>query len=173
MQARPKRYRFDPWVRKIPWRRAWQPTAVVLPGESLGQRSLVGYSPWGRKRLEHDLATKQQKTISILQTASYEGTDAIMVSNISSESSTLPGMWKVLTLCWMIKWKNLHSHLKLTYLFNKIESFQLKEISEPILSSSIQARSDIHAYWVSWFYQSRKLLSEGEGGILLEFTCSD
>ena len=34
MQARPKRYRFHPWVRKIPWRRAWQPTAVVLPGES-------------------------------------------------------------------------------------------------------------------------------------------
>ena len=40
---------FDPWVRKIPWRRDWQPTAVFLPGESHGQRSLVGYSPWGRK----------------------------------------------------------------------------------------------------------------------------
>ena len=34
---------------KIPWRRAWQPTPVFLPGESYGQRSLVGYSPWGRK----------------------------------------------------------------------------------------------------------------------------
>ena len=34
---------------KIPWRRAWQPTAVFLPGESRGQRSLVGCSPWGRK----------------------------------------------------------------------------------------------------------------------------
>ena len=44
-----RRYRFDPWVRKIPWRRAWQPTPVFLPGESHGQRSLVGYSPWGRK----------------------------------------------------------------------------------------------------------------------------
>ena len=41
--------RFDPWVGKIPWRRKWQPTPVVLPGESHGQRSLVGYSPWGRK----------------------------------------------------------------------------------------------------------------------------
>ena len=40
---------FDPWVRKIPWRRAWQPTPVFLPGESHGQRSLVGYSPWGHK----------------------------------------------------------------------------------------------------------------------------
>ena len=34
-----------------PWRRAWQPSPVVLPGESHGQRSLVGCSPWGRKEL--------------------------------------------------------------------------------------------------------------------------
>ena len=34
---------------KIPWRRKWQPTPVLLPGESHGGRSLVGYSPWGRK----------------------------------------------------------------------------------------------------------------------------
>ena len=46
-----KRPGFDPWVRKIPQRRKWQPTSVFLPGESLGQRSLVGYSPWGRKEL--------------------------------------------------------------------------------------------------------------------------
>ena len=39
---------FHPWVGKIPWRRAWQPTPVFLPGESHGQRSLAGYSPWGR-----------------------------------------------------------------------------------------------------------------------------
>ena len=44
---------FHPWVGKIPWRRAWQPTAVFLPGESQRQRSLVGYSPSGH-RVEHD-----------------------------------------------------------------------------------------------------------------------
>ena len=44
-----RRRRFDPWVGKIPWRRKWQPTPVFLPGESLAQRSLAGYSPWGRK----------------------------------------------------------------------------------------------------------------------------
>ena len=38
---------FNPWVRKIPWRREWQPTPVFLPGEPHGQRSLVDYSPWG------------------------------------------------------------------------------------------------------------------------------
>ena len=40
---------FDPWVRKIPWRRKWHPTPVLLPGKFHGWRSLVGYSPWGRK----------------------------------------------------------------------------------------------------------------------------
>ena len=39
----------NPWVGKIPWRRKWQPTPVFVPGESHGQRSLVGYSPRGRK----------------------------------------------------------------------------------------------------------------------------
>ena len=43
------RPRFDPWVGKTPWRRKWQPTLVLLPGKSHGWRSLVGYSPWGRK----------------------------------------------------------------------------------------------------------------------------
>ena len=38
---------FDPWVRKIPWGRKWQPTLVFLPGKSHRQKSLVGYSPWG------------------------------------------------------------------------------------------------------------------------------
>ena len=42
----------DPWVGKIPWRRAWQPTLVFLPGELHGQRSLAGYSPCGCKELD-------------------------------------------------------------------------------------------------------------------------
>ena len=41
MQVRCNRHRFDPWVRKIPWRRAWQPSPVFLPGESHGLRSMV------------------------------------------------------------------------------------------------------------------------------------
>ena len=39
----------NPWVRKILWRRKWQPTPVFLPGESHGQRTLAGYSLWGPK----------------------------------------------------------------------------------------------------------------------------
>ena len=45
-----RRCKFSLWVTKIPWRRKWQPTPVFLPGEFHGQRSLVGYSPWSRKK---------------------------------------------------------------------------------------------------------------------------
>ena len=48
-------------VRKIPWRRKWQPTPVFLPGKSHELRSLVGYSPWGHKRVGYDFMTKQQQ----------------------------------------------------------------------------------------------------------------
>ena len=61
------RPRFDPWVGKVPWRRKCQPTPVFLPGKSHGQRSLVDYSPWGCRRVRHDLATKQQHASSLLQ----------------------------------------------------------------------------------------------------------
>ena len=44
-----RRQRFDPWIGKIPWKRKWQPTPVFLPGEVVGQRSLVDYRPWGHK----------------------------------------------------------------------------------------------------------------------------
>ena len=43
-----RRGRFDSWVGKLPWRRKWQATPVILPGESRGQQSLAVYSPWGR-----------------------------------------------------------------------------------------------------------------------------
>ena len=56
-----RRQRFNPWVGKISWRRKWQPTLVFLSGKSHEQRSLAGYSPWGCKRVRHDLVTKQQQ----------------------------------------------------------------------------------------------------------------
>ena len=43
---------FNPWIGKIPWRREWLPTPVFLLGKSHGQRSLMGYSPWGCKELD-------------------------------------------------------------------------------------------------------------------------
>ena len=49
-----KRGGFDPWVGKIRWRRKWQPISVFVPGQFLGQSSVVGYSPWDCK--EQDLS---------------------------------------------------------------------------------------------------------------------
>ena len=56
--SRCRRCGFDPWVGKIPWRRAWQPTPVFLHGKSHGQRSLAGYSLWSHKRVGQNLVTK-------------------------------------------------------------------------------------------------------------------
>ena len=63
-----KRCRFDLWVGKIPWRRAWQPTPVFLPGEFHGQRSLVGCSPRGFKELD---LTERLNTPPHTHTQSY------------------------------------------------------------------------------------------------------
>ena len=52
-------------IPKIPWKRAQQPTPVFLPGKSHGQRSLLGYSPQGCKKIGHDLATKQKQQSNI------------------------------------------------------------------------------------------------------------
>ena len=51
-------------IRRIPWRRAWQPTPVFLPGESHGQRSLVGYSPRSCKESDTE-ATQQAHTCKV------------------------------------------------------------------------------------------------------------
>ena len=53
---RHKRLEFDPWVRKIPWKRKRQPTPIFSPGKSHGQKSLAGYRPWGH-RVRHDWVT--------------------------------------------------------------------------------------------------------------------
>ena len=56
-----RRHGFNIWVGKIPWKRKWQPTLVFLPGESHGQRTLAGYSPWGHKEsdvTDHSTAHK-------------------------------------------------------------------------------------------------------------------
>ena len=89
-----KRCWFDPWVGKMPWRRKWQPTPASLPGKSHGQRSLVGYSPWDRKRAKHNLATKQQEHTICLNHRSFPSfagcvRDFIEIQFISMECSQI------------------------------------------------------------------------------------
>ena len=52
LPAMQKTQEFDPWVKKIPWRRKWQPTPVFLSVKPHGQRSLAVYNPWGGKELD-------------------------------------------------------------------------------------------------------------------------
>ena len=56
-----RRHRFDLCIGKIPWRRKWQPTPLLFPGKSQGQKSLLGYSPWSRIRVRLGLMNKQRQ----------------------------------------------------------------------------------------------------------------
>ena len=82
---RHKRCRFDPWVGKIPWRKTWQPTPIFLPGESHGQRSLVGCSPQDRRVWPNwsDLACMHACTYMLTNI------DTHTLSNISYQASVM------------------------------------------------------------------------------------
>ena len=84
---------------KIPWRMKWQPTPVFLPGESHGQRSLVGYSPWGHKswtqpskypttipvlNTTHTLSTNRQKYLAVLQKCRNEIITGLFLSQLKA-----------------------------------------------------------------------------------------
>ena len=73
-RRRHKRLGFHPWVVKISWRRAWQPTLVYLRGDSHGQRSLVGYSPWGHKELDMTKTYCYRRDSIILHIAYFQKT---------------------------------------------------------------------------------------------------
>ena len=60
--------RVRPWVRKIPWRRKWQPTPIFLSGKSHEWRRLVGYSPWGCKESD----TTEQLTLFNLKYSNHQ-----------------------------------------------------------------------------------------------------
>ena len=79
----------SPWVGKVLWRRAWQPTPVLLPGESHGQRSLVGYSPWGCKELEMTEVTYHITTTMI--TLLIIPKKAILLSEMYSQTGYVKG----------------------------------------------------------------------------------
>ena len=85
----------DKWVpslgQEIPWEKKWQPTPVFLPGESHGQRSLVGYNPQGCKRVGHNLATKQQQQLCTWLLALGPSSNWVLRLRVSRKS---PAFWK-------------------------------------------------------------------------------
>ena len=88
------RHGFSPWVEKIPWRRKRQSTPVCFPGKFHGQRSLVGYSPWGRKESDMaDLHACKSKTSLFLL---FEIRCPCVLEKVMAPHSS--------TLAWKIPW---------------------------------------------------------------------
>ena len=81
--------RVNPWVGKIPWRRAWLPTPVFLPGESHGLRSLAGYSLWGHKEL--DMTEANEHTHTLLEEAAGSNRPFSLFSSLCTSKSKMEG----------------------------------------------------------------------------------
>ena len=124
---------FSPWVRKIPWRRKWQPTPGFLPGKSHGQRSLVGYSPRGPK--ESDTTEQLHYYWWIIIKASQTLGELINDSLSYWQEMFISIMWKEwksyfilldkkkLRILLMISWKNRYTN---SYVISKTDTPCLK-----------------------------------------------
>ena len=101
-----KTHGFYPRIGKIPCRRAWQPSPVFWPGKSHGQRSLVGYSPRGHKRVSHDLATNSQYSLSQLCLfGNYRYLLFLSIIPLYFQSTHLTFILNVLQLCFLLDMK--------------------------------------------------------------------
>ena len=141
---------FDPWVRKIPWRRKWQPTLVLLPGESHGQRSLVGYSPWSQ-RVTHDWETNTFIHMILSRASSVQFSCSVMSNTLWPHGlqharplcpSSAPGVYS--NLCSLTWWCHL-----------------------TISSSVIPSSSRLQSFPASGSFPTSQLLTTG--GQILEF----
>ena len=92
---RHKRHRFDPWVGKIPWRRAWQSTSVFLPGESHGQRSLAA--------TVHRVANRNDKQFSMHthRTINWDYSGLYIANHFSLSACERLLKWRLNYLCLM------------------------------------------------------------------------
>ena len=110
-RRRQSRHGFDPWLRKMPWRRAWQPTPVFLPGESHGHGSLKGYSPWGRKESD----TTEQLTVTLISNKLSFGkprsySDTNLEASIQREVEANKEKGQITIKEWQEHWRKKTSH---------------------------------------------------------------
>ena len=87
--------RFNPWVRKIPWRRKWRLTEVLLPGEFQGQKSLAGYSWWSHKELHKT----ERLTLLLFLRQTFLNIVVVYISFLVKAMATHSS-----TLAWKIPW---------------------------------------------------------------------
>ena len=92
---RHKRHGFDPWIRKIPWRRAWQPTPVFLPGGSHGQRKTGGLQSMGSQRVRHDWSDLACMHAMPLQSQKEEPSSLELMDSRSISSCCLESLFSL------------------------------------------------------------------------------
>ena len=101
---RHERFRFDPWIRKIPWRRKWQPPPIFLPRKFHGQRSLGGHSPWGHKGLDPTEHTRYIRVSWLLSLGCplLAGNSLVLFSTLSTVPRIRPvGEQALINTYWM------------------------------------------------------------------------
>ena len=138
------RHGFDPWVRKIPWRRKWQPTPVLLPGESHGQRSLAGYSPWGHKESDMTEQLKHFHSIQVIW--------ALPVFLLASLIASLTTWWIWSSGAYMLFLQILaHQQVLLLFshsvMFESLQPHGLSITGSPVLHY-LPEFAQTHVHWV-------------------------
>ena len=130
---------FDPWVRKIPWRRKWQSTPVLLLGKSHEQRSLVGYGLWGH-RVRHNWATSLSLSFFFKQLLDYQD-----LKTVSFPTEMLPfkttcslRLQKLIIIIFLIAWNSASLFLSLKPKLCPLV-FITNTISVPIMPTVSQA----------------------------------
>ena len=103
------------WVGKIPWRREWQPALVFLPGESHGQRSLAGYSPWGHTESD---TTEWLSTYTYIAYSSLNIILFLIYKTIPKHGIMQPCpaiyFWYLIIECWPLRCLKGHAFLFLS-----------------------------------------------------------
>ena len=97
-----RRCGFGPWVGKILLRRKWQPTPMFLPGESHGERSPVGYSPWGRKEsdMTEQLSTHTSPFLQTCNSSSLHLFNHISCTNVLNSNMPWTNTFQTVTCIW-------------------------------------------------------------------------
>ena len=143
---------FNPWVGKIPWRRAWQPTPVFFPGESQGHKSLVGYSPWGC-RVGYDWCNLAQ--IKMVFPVVMYGCESWTIKKAEHQRTDAFELW-----CW-------RRLLRVPWTARRSNQSILKEINSeyslegPILKLKLQYLG--HLMWGAYSLEKTLMLGRTEG----------
>ena len=134
--------RFDPWVGKIPWRREWKPSPVLLSEESHGERNLAGHSPWGCKELDttERLNNKPLYTFCLLLMNVAQGPVTSWLTWIQSQNS--PFLWLLCIFAGMLDKAQ------------KLETFwsHISHLSR--FTSTVLSQLPAHLLWLLGFYSS-------------------